>query len=292
LVGKFNYQSEERAISLGTAIAISGAAANPNMGYHSSTFVTFLMTLFNVRLGAWLGNPGRHGADKKRITWDKASPTWALVPLLQEAMGLTDDRRRWVNLSDGGHFENLGIYEMVRRRCHLIIASDASADPTASFDDLGNAVRKIGIDMAVPIEFNGAIPIYPRKGEKIGSYCALGTIRYTLVDVNDWKDGVLVYIKPAFYGAEPIDVFNYARGADAFPHETTADQFFTESQLESYRALGSHVVERMSGGYGGGLRDTPMTVDEFLASAAEHICKQAEMARSSAVSQTDPAGPP
>jgi hypothetical protein len=57
-------------ITLGTAMAISGAAANPNMGYHSSPVVGFLMALFNMRLGWWLGNPGLRGAK----TWSRAGP--------------------------------------------------------------------------------------------------------------------------------------------------------------------------------------------------------------------------
>ena len=117
----------EGAISLGTAIAISGAAASPNMGYHSSPLVTLLMTLFNARLGWWLGNPGEAG----ERTWRKAGPRFALRPLLAEATGQTTKTYPYVYLSDGGHFDNLGIYEMVLRRCRYIIAIDAAGGPRA-----------------------------------------------------------------------------------------------------------------------------------------------------------------
>src|SRR5262249_28272278 len=126
-------------LSLGTALAISGAAASPNMGYHSSPGITFLLALFNVRLGWWLGNPGIEGQE----TFRHAGPRFALVPLVEETFGLTTDERRYVYLSDGGHFENLGLYEMVRRRCRYIVAVDAGCDPDYTFEDLGNAVRKI-----------------------------------------------------------------------------------------------------------------------------------------------------
>ena len=82
-------------------MAISGAAASPNMGYHSSPAITFLMTIFNVRLGWWLGNPGPCG----EISYRKEGPSFAIKPLVQEAVGLTTDDKEYVYLSDGGHFE-------------------------------------------------------------------------------------------------------------------------------------------------------------------------------------------
>lgn len=232
-------------ISLGTAIAISGAAASPNMGYHSSTFITFLMTLFNARLGWWLGNPGRVGEK----TYNLEGPYFALKPLIAETLGLTNDNHSYVYLSDGGHFENLGLYEMVLRRCRFIVISDGSQDNTGNFESLGNAVRKIRIDLGIPIEFTEKICIYPRtqerkKGEE-GKYCAIGKIRYSCVDGSGISDGIVLYIKPAFYGDEPRDIYEYAQSNSLFPHESTADQFFTESQFESYRMLGSHITQSL-----------------------------------------------
>ncbi len=232
------------AITLGTALAISGAAANPNMGYHSSPVVGFLMALFNVRLGWWLGNPGPPGAD----TWHRSGPGYAVGPLFSEALGNTTDRYKYVNLSDGGHFENLGLYEMVLRRCHYIVVSDAGEDPECSFADLGEAVRKIRIDFGIPIEF-GPMSIYPRsqidalKGP--GHNCAIGRIRYSVVDGSAAPDGVIVYIRPACYGDEPRDIYEYFKTSETFPHESTANQFFSESQFESYRMLGAYTMEKL-----------------------------------------------
>ena len=229
-------------ISLGTAVTISGAAASPNMGYHSSPVVAFLMTLFNARLGWWLGNPGACG----ERTFRQASPTFSIGPMVAEALGLTDDTSRYVYLSDGGHFENLGLYEMVLRRCHFILVVDAGCDPEGRLEDLGNAIRKIRIDLGVPITLM-EFPIYPREAKKSGKYSAVGTINYSAVDGSDGIDGTLVYIKPAFYGEEPKDIFNYAQVSAAFPHEPTSDQWFSESQFESYRALGEYAVKLMCG---------------------------------------------
>lgn len=244
-------------ISLGTAIAISGAAANPNMGYHSSPAVTFVMTLFNLRLGWWLGNPGDAGGGQCS-TFDRASPRFALRPILAETFGLTNDQNPYINVSDGGHFENLGLYEMVLRRCHFILVSDAGEDPTYDFEDLGNAIRKIRIDLGVPITLQKEMEIYPRNKNEwpMGKRCAIADIEYQEVDGKDATNGVLVYIKPTLCKSKPtkppeqpgpVDVYNYSRASAAFPHESTADQWFTESQFESYRVLGLYSMEQICG---------------------------------------------
>jgi hypothetical protein len=213
------------------------------MGYTSSPVTALLLTLFNVRLGWWLGNPGIAGNDTFRL----AEPRFSFRPLLAEALGLTDDRSPYVYLSDGGHFDNLGLFEMVLRRCRLIVVSDAGADPYYQFPDLGNAVRKIRIDLGIPIEFT-PVQIRRRKDgtlDKDGRYCALGRIRYSAVDGEAAPDGIVICIKPAIYGAEPQDVLNYAARKKAFPQETTLDQFFGESQFESYRQLGEYATRSL-----------------------------------------------
>jgi hypothetical protein len=228
----------DQAITIGTALAISGAAASPNMGYHSSPAVTFLLTLFNVRLGWWLGNPGKAGDQ----TYNRSCPEFAVGPLLAEAFGLTDEQKRYVYLSDGGHFENLGLYEMVLRRCHCILVSDAGCDEKIEFQDLGNAVRKIRIDLGIDIAIN-LERLRPQSQTKRSSgHYAIGTIYYSRVD-PDAADGILIYLKPSLTGDEPVDILEYAAHHGQFPHEPTADQFFDESQFESYRRLGEHIAK-------------------------------------------------
>lgn len=232
------FGGEPNPISLGTAIAISGAAANPNMGYHSSPLVSFLMTLFNLRFGWWLGNP----RDK---AWTKSGPSYSVWPLLAEAVGATSDRYTYVNLSDGGHFDNLGLYEMILRRCHYVVVVDAGRDTEYVFEDLGNALRKVRVDFGISIDIK---VISPKKAEKgtPGLHCAIGRIEYSAVSTAE-RDGYLIYIKPVLTGDEPADVANYAAAHPEFPHETTSDQWFSESQLESYRMLGCHAVQQMCG---------------------------------------------
>jgi hypothetical protein len=225
----FNYGGGG-GITLGTALAISGAAVSPNSGASSSPTFTFLMTLLNARLGWWIGNP-RHQR------FQKSSPTGSIQALLREALGRTDAEQDFVFLSDGGHFENLGLYEMVLRRCKYIIVCDATADDRYAFGDLANAVRKIRVDLGVPIEPLVTKYIGPQKDEKYGKYCATGLIGY-----GGGQVGHLLYIKPALYSDCPPDVRNYGNDSKSFPHENTMDQFFSESQFESYRALGRHII--------------------------------------------------
>jgi hypothetical protein len=213
------------------------------MGYHSSPALSFLLTLFNVRLGWWLGNPGAAGDD----TYSLSNPRWSLRPLIAELTGSTNEDHPYVYLSDGGHFENLALYEMVLRRCHYIVLTDAGADSAFGFDDLGNAVRKVRIDLGISITFE-TMDIFPRSPEKPenAKYCAVGTIHYEDVDGKDAKPGTLLYIKPAVYfDKESRDIYNYARQNPEFPHESTADQFFSESQFESYRALGETTIQEI-----------------------------------------------
>lgn len=237
--------AETGGISLGTAATISGAAASSNMGYYTtSPLLSLLLTLFNVRLGWWLGNPGPAGDS----TYDLQAPRFSVAPVIDEALGMTDDTNKYVYLTDGGHFENLAIYEMALRRCHIIVACDGAQDAAYRFADLGNAIRKIRIDLGIPIEFFN-MPIHagwPDNQQK-GMYWAIAKIRYSCIDGKNAKDGLLLYIKPAVYGDEPGDVLEYKKSFPAFPHQTTADQFFDEPQFESYRMLGSYIMDHMCG---------------------------------------------
>lgn len=231
-------------LTLGTAMAISGAAVSPSMGYNSSPGVAFLMALFNVRLGWWLANPRGDNPD-----FAKVKPPFALRPFFMEMFGLTSETERWVYLTDGGHFENLGLYEMVRRRCRLIVVSDAGCDPDYTFEDLGNALRKIWIDLGVCIDLHGLDLLKKRFKERPtpaeqAPYWAIGDIRYGEADGGNSQDGLLLYFKSGLHGTEPMSVLSYAIAHGTFPHETTLNQFFSESQFESYRMLGYEIADR------------------------------------------------
>ena len=224
-------------LTLGQAMTTSGAAVSPNMGAASSPSLTFLLATLNARLGVWLGNPGAPG-DK---TWMLKTPAFGLTTLVNELLGRTTDKSRYVYLSDGGHFENLGLYEMVARRCRYVIVSDAGCDTSYCFDDLANAIRRIRIDFGIPIEFPDGVRI-SASGTGTARW-AVGTIRYSAIEPA--ADGIIVYLKPVLTGDEPIDVVNYARSHPAFPQESTMNQWFDTAQFESYRTLGLHTVQSL-----------------------------------------------
>jgi len=239
-----------RALRLGTAMAISGAAANPNMGYYSSSVVGFLMSLFNIRLGWWLGNTGEPGSNKDWFGYggqryfEKVGPSIAVLPLLNETFGRTDEKKRFLMVTDGGHFENLALYEMVLRRCKLIVLSDGAADAGFKFGEIANAIQKCKVDLGVDIKFLGSMNIYGRnykdQGEVKRSRFALAQITYPELDDNgDNYKGWLIYTRPTYYGtSEPRDVRYYADANSAFPHQSTGDQMYDEKQFEAYRGLG------------------------------------------------------
>lgn len=231
------------SVTLGTAMTISGAAASPNMGYHSSPLISFTMMLFNARLGAWLGNPGVAG----NASWREEGPRSAVGSMIREALGLTDDQGEYVYLSDGGHFENLALYEMIVRRCNTVLLLDNGCDPDYNYEDLGNALRKIRIDLEVPIYFPEAQlrPLLERRRR-----WAVATIQYSAVDPGA-PDGRLIYLKPMVMDHESPDVLSYKAASPTFPHETTGDQWFSEAQTESYRTLGEYSIREMCYGFSG-----------------------------------------
>ncbi|MDE3195093.1 MAG: patatin-like phospholipase family protein [Acidobacteriota bacterium] len=220
-------------VKLGEAISISGAAASPNMGYNTSPLVSFMMTLFNVRLGWWFPNPAKAGS------WHRGRPPGGLIYLLSELLGLANENRKFVNASDGGHFENLGIYELIRRRARVIIASDAECDPEMTFGSLGNVVRICETDFGAEIDIDVSSIRKQKDTEKSLAHCAVGRITY-----SNGMRGYLIYIKSSITGDEDVGVEQYRSGHPTFPHESTGNQFYREDQFEAYRRLGHHITER------------------------------------------------
>ncbi|MFN2309931.1 MAG: patatin-like phospholipase family protein [Gammaproteobacteria bacterium] len=232
--------------NLGTWMAVSGAAASPNMGYHTSPAVAALMTAFNLRLGRWCGNPAR------AEVWDKTSPSNAVQPILAELTGSATAQADWVNLTDGGHFENLGVYELIRRRCRLILVTDVGCDPQHTFADLANLLRKCWTDLGVNIRFNDLDALRRKAADRnCEAHFAIARIEYKNTrrpgDREAADTGVLIYIKASMTGDEWPDIRQYADNAKGFPHETTTDQFFDENQFEAYRHLGYKVLAKLHG---------------------------------------------
>ena len=236
-VPTLNYAYYDGGPRMATAVASSGAAVSPNWGYHSSPTMAFLLTIFNVRLGLWIRNPRRKRFLLPRLNGNPSSPAFGLFYLLAELFGMVNDEAAFVYLTDGGHFENMGLYELVRRHCMTIVICDAEQDGDLNFEGIGMAIRKCRIDCGAEIDLDlskleptGTPPVSP-------CHSVVGSITYP-----SGKVGKILYIKTAFTEGLPADLINYHKQHHAFPNDTTLNQWFTESQFESYRRLGEASV--------------------------------------------------
>jgi len=240
--GSLTRMTCEGGIALGTAMAISGAAASPNMGYFTSPATGLFMTLFDVRLGWWMGN------SRDAAKWKSAGPKWGLGYLFAELVAQSDQNKSYVYLSDGGHFENLAVYELIKRHGRVIVACDADCDGSYQFENLLGLIEKARADFGahIAIDFSR---IRPKQGRESEYTFAVGDIFYD--PQNSGDRGKLIYIKTSMPPRQdksavtehslPDDVWRYYELHSTFPHQSTADQWFDELQFESYRALGEHI---------------------------------------------------
>jgi hypothetical protein len=247
-------EAADAHLNLGTAMAISGAAAAPNAGVTTIGPLVLLMALLNVRLGYWLPNPRfieEAPSDARQSWWTRALakvrnwPNWILgsgpgpVYLVYEALKRNRAERALVNVSDGGHIENLGMYELLRRRCRFIIACDAEADAKVTFGALATLIRYARIDLGIEIDID--VTEIRRNQEGLSRrHCALGRIYYPGGEI-----GQFLYIKSSVSGTESEVIREYRTRNASFPHETTADQFFDEAQFEAYRSLGQQCAQSL-----------------------------------------------
>lgn len=226
-------ETADKHFNLGTAVAISAAAVSPNMGVGTINPLRFLLTLLNMRLNYWLPNPGKFKQSGAKYNFRFRPP--GLPYLIREAFGFASERTAYINCSDGGHLENLGVYELLKRQCKTIICIDAEADPTLAFAGLITLQRYAAIDFGINIKLDvSAI----RPADRISaSNFSEGIIEYSNGEV-----GRLLYLKLAFTGREPEYLHYYRHVNPLYPHEATSDQYFEETQFEVYRALGSFVA--------------------------------------------------
>jgi len=245
-------------LTVATAMAISGAAANPHTGAAGegdtrNVLVSFLMTFFNIRLGLWGPNPALSGKRTPRISF----------PGIPALFGLGfHSESHFLDLTDGGHFENLGLYELFRRRCSLIISSDAGADEDFSFTDIGNAIARARADFGLSVRFDieddtttydlrhllpgtaGDDP-FAKKFNLAKRGFALAHVYYPAKNNEPEMVGLLIYIKTTLTPSLPADIYGYKSKHPSYPDQTTADQSFGEFQFEAYRELGYQITQEM-----------------------------------------------
>ena len=219
-------------LTLGTAIAISGAAANPNMGFYTAPDRAFVMTLLNVRLGWWLGNP------KFPKPWRREGPFPALKPLIAEMLALTRESSSFINVSDGGHFDDTAVYEAVRRWCSKVFLVDVNT----THENVARMIRKVRIDFGVDIILEHDLCDSGIPGQ-------FYRIEYpSTIDHPIAQRGVLIRVYPAlgpFKDKLPADVQNFANGDPNFPADQLENQWYGEAQFESYRKLGREIGIRL-----------------------------------------------
>ena len=228
----FRY-GEDAGIRLALAMAVSGSALGSSMGRYTSVKTRIVNTVFNVRLGWWLTNPAYPEA------WRNSVSRSRLTMLLAELFGFIHDEGPFVHLSDGGHFENLGLYELVRRKCGLIFISDASKDSHCTFASLGTAIERCRTDFGYEIDID-----VKHLGKDLAvsldrQAYAIGRIKY-----SDAETGILIYLKASkTHSPLPLDIKSFSDLHPDFPHDSTFNQWFSESQFESYRMLGFEIAQ-------------------------------------------------
>ncbi|SAL73224.1 Patatin-like phospholipase [Caballeronia choica] len=231
-------------MTLATAMAISGAAANPDAGGEllRNRFVALLMAFANVRLGYWVANPGQfRGSARHRnhftVGWREVSSHF-------------NESAKLVELTDGGHFDNLGLYELIRRRARFIMLCDGTADPDFSFRDFIQTLSRIKADFGASVDFMSGsglatfIPKDPGGYPQTALFAENGFAAAKIVYADE-TEGDLLYITSTLIAKVGLDVRGYKAAYSDFPDQTTADQFFDEAQFEAYRALGYTIAESM-----------------------------------------------
>lgn len=238
------FEKADRSVDLATAIAISGAAASPFMGVNNSQF-NFWATLLNIRLDYWLPIPGRVKFRSPGAAY------W-----LSQYIGRVNDTTAYVNLSDGGHIENMGLYELLRRRCRYIVVVDGECDPGITCGSFLQAIRYAKIDFGIEIKIELSrlkvadvrsanddgtstepMPTGKSASPTVDFHFALGRIEY-----DERLVGLLLYLKSSVSGNEGKPIESYREREPEFPHQSTADLAYDEQQFEAYRSLGEHIV--------------------------------------------------
>jgi hypothetical protein len=283
----FRKDATPETLSLGYWIGTSGAAFSTGLGARTSLGISLLLGLANIRLGYWW-SPGADADARPRGPVARAAlrffPVQAFLFSEFTARFPGTAWPKWY-LSDGGHFENMGGYELIRRRVRRVLIVDAEQDADYSYEGLAGLVRKARTDFDASIEFLSEEELDQKVAPSIrklfGTLEQLRRGTWTTQPGNPTKpddpqtvfeetrlnrrsrarcalakiryadegpeapEGLLLYVKPTLMGDEPADVLEYHENHPDFPHETTADQFFDEAQWESYRSLGRHVARAL-----------------------------------------------
>jgi hypothetical protein len=234
---EYTRRAGKRLITVPGAVAVSGAAVSPVMGRQTRAPIRILLGLANVRLGLWLPNPLRptpaHPGEGiwGLMKWQLRQP--GPLSLVREMAGRTSLAKQWVYVTDGGHYENLGLVEALRRGATEIVVLDASGDAPDTWAAFGLAIQTARADLGVEIDLDPR-KMRPRDGAK-------GAPTLVVQGTCTYPNGVradLWLCKLALPEQASWDVLAWANGHPKFPHDSTAQQLYGDREFEAYRALG------------------------------------------------------
>ncbi|MFE0843531.1 patatin-like phospholipase family protein [Achromobacter insolitus] len=245
--------AESAQLSVGAWIAISGAAAAPGLGDRTRGGLSALLTFAGVRTGYWWSGSERAeqtGVQTKHLRTPRLAKSRGLLDELFGVFKGTNGAD-WF-LTDGGHFENTGAYALLAERARVIVLADCGADPLYAFGDLENLVRKARIDLNAEILFQR--PKRPNQPAGFGSLNELASpsgtaclaVARVIYDGDAEQTGIMIIVKPNLCEGLPVDLVNFKAKNPDFPQQTTADQFFSEAQWESYFQLGQFMGRSLS----------------------------------------------
>lgn len=253
--------------TLPTAVAVAGAAFSPAMGKMTRAPLRFLITIANLRLGVWIPNPAKakkwqpeergprrwvwtHVLRKTdKLTYPKPRPHY----LLRELMGKNDLSALHLYVTDGGHYENLGLVELLRpgRDCKWIWCIDASGETTNSFGTIGEAFAIARSELGVEIDLDPRAQMAPddntptiggRTDVKFAkSTNAIGTFTYR---DHPEENGTLVIVKAGVTQNAPWDIRAYQEKHPGFPCDSTLNQLYSAERFDAYRALGTFAMNQ------------------------------------------------
>jgi hypothetical protein len=247
----FNHFKRYGPITLASAMAASGAAANANAGYIGTgltrnRLISMVMILLNMRLGLWVGTPAT-----RRLPVQQSQPNhWR--PGLGYALFRAGYRSSsaFLELSDGGHFENLGLYELIRRKAKVILVVDGEADPSKSLSALVSAARRVNEDFSATISFDpdgGPASLFSTTAMHYpeGSSYSRRSFLVAQINYKDGSTGLIIYLKALIPKELSFVSLGYKAKNPDFPNQTTLDQFFSPDQFEAYRELGYQIAWSM-----------------------------------------------
>ena len=240
-------QFMDDGMTLPTAMAISGSVNHQQSGLGGvgtalNPLVSLLKVLLNLRMGYWVPNP--------RADEQSRRPNH-FIPGLGEALAVgQDEEGSFLLLEDGGYFDNLGLYELVRRRLRLILVCDAGADVGARLSDLYQVLRRVEVDFGARVTFDDRedyFAVIPREPAPYPTGSKLAERGHLLgrIDYADGTKGTLVYLKSALVSGMSFSDVGFGSQREGFPQETTVDQFFDEEQFDAHRRLGCELARRL-----------------------------------------------